>query len=369
MSEVSNPVIDRMRERLANLSEPEGDTVPLDAGEDAGAGAPPAAPPQGVPGQEPPAGMAPGAPPAAPDAGATPPPVAGTAEFEALKQQNIVLTQQAQEFQTLYQRQHGMVAPLQRKTAEQDQRIKDLTQQVEDLRQGNPGAGSPPQPQATPPAQPGAEDLTLKEFNEMYGDMVPGLRALVQQIVGTTVQPQLQELQPAIDLAAETQRKRVLNTHLALLYAKYPNVAGMIGSPQFEQWVAKKPSYAAQSIYEKVMSPENYPVDQIISIFDEFSLETQAPPAPPAPPAAPSPGEMVVDVRRVPTSSTPGGTPLPQPLTRERLTQINRALTVDRALWTDDEVAALKAELSQGEAVANATGFGLAPRLDTLSRR
>ena len=55
-------------------------------------------------------------------------------------------------------------------------------------------------------------------------------------------------------------------------------------------------------------------------------------------------------------------------LTRERMNQINRALTVDRELYTEPQIVAFKAELEAGVAASNAAGYGLAPRLDTFTR-
>ena len=219
----------------------------------------------------------------------------------------------------------------------------------------------PQSPQATPPAATGTDDPNLTEFNELYGDMTPGLQAMIRKEVGSLVQ----QVQPAIEISAEAARKKVLDTHLAPLYGRYPQAGNIIRSPEFAQWVEKQPSFTQEAIVEKVTHPENYPVGHVIAVFDEFQrVSTPTPPAVPDP--VPSPGEMAFDIRRVPTSSTPGGTPQAQPLTHERLRQINRALTVDSRLYTPDQITALKAELTQGEDAANAAGNGLAPRLGTL---
>lgn len=368
---MSNAIIDKQRETLANLANLDGLNPDPGEGGAAGAGAPPAAPPQGVPGQEPPAGAGDGA--ANPTAPLSDPPQPqlGTAEVEALRAANADLTRQVQEFKSLYERQRGMVAPLQRKTAEQDREIADLRAQVEDLKSTAAASGSPsPAHVATNPATTaGADDPRLKEFMDLYGEMIPGLELFIQSRTGALLQPQFDQVKPAIDLAKKAERDALLANHLAPLYARYPNAGAIIRSPEFAKWVEQQPDYINESIVDKVTAPENHPVAQVISIFDDFTRATSAPP-PPAPQApAPSPGEMAVDVRRVPTSATPGGTPLPQPLSRERLTQLNRALTVDRSLYNDAEIAAFKAELAQGEAASNAAGYGLAPRLDTLTQR
>jgi hypothetical protein len=301
--------------------------------------------------------------------------VAWAAENEALKQQITVLTGQVQEYQNLYQRQHGMVAPLQRKTAEQERTIADLTKQVEDLKQiiGSGGAPPPQTPQAVPPTSISEDDPKLKEFMDLYGDMIPGLEHLIRKHAGELIQPQLQQIKPAVEFlerqTAKTERDGLLAKHLAPLYARYPNAGAITQSPQFAQWVEQRPSYVRDSIMEKLLSPENFPVEQIISIYDDYSRDATATPAPPASAAAPGPGEMAVDVRRVPTSSTPGGQPGPQPLDRARLAFINRALTVDRGLYSEAQIASLKDELAQGEAAAINAGYGLAPRLDTLTSR
>lgn len=330
-------------------------------------------PNSGVPGQEPPAGGGHGAGPGAPAAGSDAPPASGTAEVEALKQANADLTRQVLEFKQLYERQHGMVAPLQRKTAEQDKTIQDLTRKVEDLqmRLQAPGSTTPPNSQANPPAQVDTDDPRLKEFLELYGDMIPGLEAFLQTKLGSIVQPQIDQVKPAIELANKAKRDAMLAEHLAPLYVKHPQAGNIIRSEAFAKWVETKPSYIRDSIVDTVTNPENYPVAKVISIFDDFTEDTKASATPHQAQARgnePNPGEMVVDVRRVPTSSTPGGTPLPQPLTRERLIQLNRALTVERSLYTPDQIAAFKAELDLGESASNAAGYGLAPRMDTLTR-
>ena len=362
---MSNSIIDRQREILAKLENPEGfnpDGSPVDDG----SGAPPPTPAAGVPSQEPPQGGEPGA-----GSGTPPPntpPAPGLAESEALKNANADLARQAAEFKQLYERQHGMVAPLQRKTAEQDRRIQELTHQVEDLMKGAPAAGAqvPPGQQAPPPA--GTKDAALEEFLELYKDMVPGLESFIKTRLGAYVQPQLDQVKPAIDLAAKTTRQDLLAQHLAPLYVPHPNAGNIIRSEKFIQWVENQPAHSRSSIMEKINSPEHFPIAEIISIFDEFTKTNQPLPPPPPPQNLPSPGEMAVDVRRVPTSSTPGGTPIPQPLTRERMQEINRALTRDRDLYTPEQRDALKAELDSGVAVSNAAGYGLAPRLDTLTR-
>lgn len=369
---MSNPIIEAQRAMLDNLENPDGLTPPANQ-DDSGSGAPPPAPQGVVPGQEPPLAPAPGAAAAVPPAGDPHTPQAGTAEVEALKQQVSALTNRAQEFETLYERQRGMVAPLQRKSNELEIKVRDLTQQLEELRnkQAQPGSPAPAQPHQAPPAAgaQGADNPKLQEFLSLYGDMIPGLEAFLQSR-GLTSQPGLPEnLKQALDYAdskrQEDERAAVLNQHLAPLYARHPDAGNIVRTQQFAQWIEAKPSYIRDSIKEKVITPELYPVEQVIAIFDDFkATSTQAPPAAPAP----SPGEMAPDVRRVPTSTTPGGKPPLQPLTRERVAQINRALTVDRGLYTDEQIAALNAELDQGEAAAIAAGFGMAPRLETLTR-
>jgi hypothetical protein len=280
-----------------------------------------------------------------------------------------------QEFQNLYHRQHGMVAPLQRKTAEQERIIADLTKQVEDLKQiiGSGGAPLPQTPQAVPPTSISEDDPKLKEFMDLYGDMIPGLEHFIRKHAGELIQPQLQQIKPAVEFVerqtAKAERDGLLAKHLAPLYARYPNAGAITQSTQFAQWVEQRPSYIRDSVMEKLLSPENFPVEQIISIYDDYSRDATATPAPTASAAAPGPGEMAVDVRRVLTSSTPGGQPGPQPLDRARLAFINRALTVDRGLYSEAQIASLKDELAQGEAAATNAGYGLAPRLDTLTSR
>lgn len=369
---MSNEIIEAQLAMLDNL-EKGGDLSPSNPQDDSGAGAPPLAPQAVVPGQEPPLAPAPGAAAAVPPATDPHTPQAGTAEVEALKQQVAALTNRAQEFETLYERQRGMVAPLQRKSNELENKVRDLTQHLEELRtkQAQPGSQAPTQPPQAPLATgaQGADNPKLKEFMELYGDMAEGLEVFLQS-KGITAQPRLPEnLKPALDYAEqkrlEDERAAVLNQHLAPLYTRHPDAGNIVRTPQFVQWIEAKPSYIQDSIKEKVISPELYPVEQVIAIFDDFKATvTLAPPAAPAP----SPGEMATEIRRVPTSTTPGGKPPLQPLTRDRMAQINRALTVDRDLYTDEQIAALNAELDQGEAAATSAGFGLAPRLETLTR-
>lgn len=369
---MSNFIIDKQREMLDKLDSGEG-VNPGQNTDDSSAGAPPLAPQTGVPGQEPPhADVAGAATSAQPSGGAhTPPP--GTAPAGALEQQIAVLTQQKQEFESLYKRQLGMVAPLQRKTNEQDATIRDLQQKLEELNlklSSQPGSAAPPQaPAPTAPAPAEADDPKIQEFMALYGDMIPGLEAFILNRIAPKVQQGVPaDLKPALEYVQQKRedeaRQALLNQHLAPLYAKHPQAGAIVRSPEFNRWVEAKPSYIRDSIVQVAVHPENYPVDQVIAIFDDYAASQGAAPAS----AAPSPGDMAVEVRRVPTSSTPGGKPPLQPLTRERMSQLNRALTVDRALYKPEDLAAFEAELDQGEAAATSAGFGLAPRLETLTR-
>jgi len=355
----SNPIIEAQRQLLESLDNP------IDEGT---VGTPPSDPPQSVPGQEPSSQDGHGAgaqPPALPPN--EPAPQAGTADTEALKQQIAVLTGQVEEYKSLYNRQHGMVAPLQRKVAEQERTIADLNRKVQEAStSATPAPQQPTQGKPTEaPPQASDEDPAIKEFVDLYGDMIPGLKALIHKTVGAAVKP----FQPTLDqLEAQqreqtekTERETFLREHLKPLYTRYPKAGDILRSPEFAEWVEKHPSWQKDAMVDRVLHPENYPVEQIISVFDDYSRNTNTT-------STPSPGEMAVDPRRIPTSATPGGRPEPQPLTPERLAKIRRALTVERSLYTTEQIAAFKAELEQGEVASNSAGYGLAPRLDTLTR-
>lgn len=349
---MSNAIIEEQRKRL-EAHENDGATPPevLDGAQ--GTGAPPQNPGTGVQGHEPPQANGSGAAPYTPPDGATP--QVGTAEAEALKQQIAVLEGKVQEFQTLYNRQHGMVAPLQRKVAEQERTIQELNERLN----ASPAPGHAPsgQPTDTTTTPLSEEDPKLQEFMDLYGDMIPGLEAFMKAKLGA----------PALEYAEQqrqqAERAKMLSAHLAPLYARYPQAAETLRSPQFQAWVEQQPSHTQEAILERVSNPENFPVSQIISIFDDYSRGGASTAQP-----SPSPGEMAVETRRVPTSAMPGGRPEAQPLTRDRLAFINRALTVDRSLYTPEQLASLRQEMEQGEHAATTAGYGLAPRLDTLTR-
>jgi len=360
---VSNAIIENQRNYLESLE---------NGGQGGNVDAPTPGLPQGVPGQEPPDPGGQVAAPLAEPGVQPPPPEPQAGSDEALKQQITVLEGKAREFESLYLRQHGMVAPLQRKTAEQDRIIADLKRQIEDLQAKGSAAPPAAAPVQTPPTSLNADDPRLQEFMSLYADMIPGLEALIQQRVGVAVQPHLEQSQAAIKFAEQQrlqeERAGVLKEHLAPLYAKYPQAGATVASPQFIDWVEKQSSYLRDSIVDRIKNPENFPILEVVEIFDDFSRAGQQAAPPTSRQAAPSPGEMAIETRRIPTSSTPGGKPEPQPLTRERLAYINRELTVNRSLHTEAEIASLKQEMEQGEQAANSAGFGLAPRLDTLTR-
>jgi hypothetical protein len=259
-----------------------------------------------------------------------------------------------------------MVAPLQRKVAEYERTIADLSRKVQEV----PAPGTQPaaqqptqQGKATePPTQVSEDDPRLKEFQELYGDMIPGLDALIGKAVKAAVQP-LQPVVQKMEIDKEAdERKEFLKKHLAPLYSRFPKAGDIIRSPQFAEWVEKHPSWQQDAMVDRVLHPENYPVEQVISVFDDYSRNDKQTTT------DPSPGEMAVEPKRIPTSSTPGGRTEPQLLTRERLAFINRALTVDKGLYSPEQIQSLQQELEQGEQAANSSGFGLAPRLDTLTR-
>ena len=364
---MANAIIENQKRFLEGLDNPELGLQVQDP-----AGAPPEPQAQVVPGQEPPPAPGDGAAPALPPpSGAEPPPIPpqpASDETATLKQQVAALAGQVEHFRSLYDtRQAGMIAPLQRKVSELERLNQDLTRRIqENSAQAPPQAPNAQAPQAPAPAQEpiDPDDPKLKEFMDLYGDMLPGLQALINK----AIQPALQQVKPAVEYVERQTQANDLSNHLASLYAKHPQAGNIIRTPQFVNWVERQPSYAKQAIVDKLTNPGLYPVDELISIYDAYQGSQAVATPPPAPPAPPSPGEMVVDVRRVPTSATPGGRPEPQPLTRERLTFINRCLTVDRGNYTPEQLASLRQELDAGETASNSAGFGLAPRLDTLSR-
>lgn len=357
-----NTIIEEQRKRL-EAHENEGGNPPGVPGDGQGPDAPPQNQSAGVQGHEPPQALGSGAAPnTPPDVTPPPAPQAGSAEVDALKQQIAVLEGKVQEFQTLYNRQHGMVAPLQRKVAEQERTIQELNEKLNAA--PNPGQATPNKPADTTTTPLSTDDPKLQEFMDLYGDMVPGLEAFLKAKLGAVAPPQNH---PALEFAEQqrqqAERAQMLAAHLAPLYARYPKAAETLRSPQFQAWVEQQPSHTQEAILERVSHPENFPVSQIISIFDDYSRGGAS-----TAQSSPSPGEMAVETRRVPTSATPGGKPEAQPLTRERLAFINRALTVDRSLYTPEQLASLRQEMEQGELASTSAGFGLAPRLDTLTR-
>ena len=371
---MGNAIIESQKRLLESVENPNPAPVPADL-QPQDPSAPSTAQAPVVPGQEPPAAPVVEAALETPaPALATPPspqPAPAPDDLEALKRQIADLLGQVEHFKSLYDtRQANMIAPLQRKVSELERQNQDLNRQLQGSAvqvPGAPTAPATPAPAPTPTPQD-PEDPKLKEFLDVYEDMIPGLKAFLSK----ELQPVMQKVKPAVDLAEKQTQADGLGTHLQPLFAKHPQAGNTLRTKEFADWVEAKPPYARQAIVDKVSHPEFYPVEEIISIFDDYGTSRTAPPAPqppPAPQVQPSPGLMAVEPRRVPTSATPGGAPDPQPLTRERLTFINRALTTDRKLYNDEQIASLRAELNAAENASNSMGMGLVPRLETLSRQ
>ena len=377
----SQSFIQAQRQRLMELGE---------YGEDMGQGAePPANPPAppappvppvdpSVPPQDSPAPVPP-VPPVIPPAPETPPPPAeppappapvDSSQAPPSPQPSDLgqILAQIEDLRHRLESSEGRLAPIQRQLAAALEENEKLKGQLA----GQPPARGTQPPAPQPPAPPEQDDPDLEQFGPdgVYGDMTPGLNKLIVKAVKDTLAPIQAQIAPVVDMAASQRQAedlRVLRqTHLAPVFEKHPDAYNVVSSPDFKVFINRLPSYVSTSVEEMFLHPENHPQERLIAVLDDYkkSRNQPVPPVPPPPPV-PDPATLAGGPRRIVSAPQPPPT-APVPITRERVAQLNRALTYERSLYSPEQISAFKAELDQGEMVAIAAGRGAVPTLDTM---
>lgn len=369
----SRSFIQAQQQRLMELGEygddmPQDDAPPAPTPADLPVPDDPATPPTDpvIPPAVPPVTPAPAAdvPPSTPPP-AEPPPAAPSSQVTDLSQ----IAAQIEDMRHRLESSEGRLAPIQRQLAsalEENERLK------EQLAGQPPARGTQP-PASQPPTPPEPDDPDLEQFGSdgVYGDMTPGLKKLMAQVVKDTLGPIQTQIAPVVEMAASQQQAEALRTmrakHLAPVFEKHPDAYNVVSSPDFRTFINRLPSYVAPSIEQMFLSPEKHPQESLIAVLDDYKKSRNQPPGSPAatPTPAPDPATLSGGPRRIVSVPQPLPT-APVPLTKERVAQINRALTFERDRWSPEQRAALLAELDQGEMTANATGRGAVPTLDTM---
>jgi hypothetical protein len=252
----------------------------------------------------------------------------------------------------------GRVTPTQRELAEARNQINELTTLLNELK-------TAPKPPASPQDLESDEDF--KSFVDIYGDMIPGLEKFIQKSLAQHVEPKLKKLDPILKQAdSQTEQdalKEKRSKHLVPVFDKYPKAGAIIQSPEFRDFVGSMASYIQSTVLDMLEYPENYPQEKIINLLDDFHSRRQSAPAPQA--QTPDPGLMSTEPRRIP-SSPKNVSAGPVPLTKVRLAEINRELTINRRNHSLEEINALMRELHEGEVAAISEGRGAIPTLQTL---
>ena len=364
----SRSFIQAQQQRLMELGEygddmPQDDTlstppppvdppVPVDPAAPTDPSVPPAppAPPSDVPPPTPPP--------------AEPPPAVPSPQVTDLSQ----IAAQIEDMRHRLESSEGRLAPIQRQLAsalEENEKLKEQLAGQQTARGTQPPASQPPTPPEPDP------DLEQFESDGVYGDMTPGLKKLMVQVVKETLGPIQSQIAPVVEMAATQQQAEALRSirakHLEPVFEKHPDAYNVVSSPDFRTFINRLPSYVAPSIEQMFLNPEKHPQESLIAVLDDYKRSRNQPPGSPAatPPPAPDPATLSSGPRRIVSVPQPLPT-APVPLTKERVAQINRALTYERVRWTPEQRAALLAELDQGEMTANATGRGAVPTLDTM---
>ena len=295
---------------------------------------------------------------------AEPPPAVPSPQVTDLSQ----IAAQIEDMRHRLESSEGRLAPIQRQLAsalEENEKLKEQLAGQQTARGTQPPASQPPTPPEPDP------DLEQFESDGVYGDMTPGLKKLMVQVVKETLGPIQSQIAPVVEMAATQQQAEALRSirakHLEPVFEKHPDAYNVVSSPDFRTFINRLPSYVAPSIEQMFLNPEKHPQESLIAVLDDYKRSRNQPPGSPAatPPPAPDPATISSGPRRI--VSVPQPLPIaPVPLTKERVAQINRALTYERDRWTPEQRAALLAELDQGEMTANATGRGAVPTLDTM---
>ena len=261
---------------------------------------------------------------------------------------------------------NGRLGPVQRQLAALNAELATVKQERDSLK-----AATSSQPLA--PEQ-GTRLERANRFKQVYEDMVEnGIDDYIEEALTQKLGAKLDKLEPLVKKQElSTQEEMLLEQrreHLAPIYQKHKDAADIVKSPDFGAYVESLPSFARNSVIEMMRFPENHPQENIMGVFDEYKASRIGKPKATQPPVTPDPGQMATDPRRIPTSThlastAPTG---PQPLTQSRLRQLNRALTVERSLYTPEQIAGFKRELEDGETAAVGAGRGAVPTLRTLT--
>jgi regulator of replication initiation timing len=260
------------------------------------------------------------------------------------------------------------VVPLQRQVSSLLSEVETLKQENANLKTARGNQGQAPQPSQDAED----DDPELREFiaeDGVYHDMTPGIKKLVAKMVKQGIEPLQAQVAPVLETdtaqranaaLAETRRK-----HLEPVFEKHPDAFEVVSSPDFDAFLSKMPSYIAPHMRKMFLAPENHEQGQLISVLDEYKKSRNIRPTP-APAPVPDPANLAVTTRRMASAPSPSPT-APIPLTKARVAQINRILgSSERNLYAPEAIAAMKAELDQGEMVAVQQGRGAVPTLNTL---
>ena len=257
----------------------------------------------------------------------------------------------------------GRLAPTQNQLSALQSENAILKQQIAGLQTARGSQAQPQPPAAEPPSE---DDPELQEFQDTYGDMIPGLNKFVSRMI-KPIQTQIAPVVQQQKLTADQQTLADIRwEHTAPVREKYPKVAEIVGSKDFQDYVNHLPVWARDGADDMFRYPERHETSKQIAFLDEYTRSRGQAPNPQVQRQDPDPSMLSVEVRKIPTTPQPQSTG-PVPLTPERLHQINKALTRDRTLYTKEQIAQLQAELDQGELVSIQQGRGLAPNLRTLS--
>lgn len=222
-------------------------------------------------------------------------------------------------FKVLQGKYNAEVPRLTRQFQEQEQRLRDLSQQLLNTQTQLASLGNGKSAQAAPPAQPAQRHVKDEEINTFGADLFDFVkRAAREELAGdlNTVRMIEQRLvkteQTTENVAATTARTEVQKVY-DLLNTHVPDWEQQNADPEFLQWLQEKDPYAGVPRGQLLAQAyETHDGPRVVAFFQGYKNESaaiQSTTAAPAAPAAPAAAQPEVQLASLVAPGTPKSGP------------------------------------------------------------